>query len=311
MPEVVDRACHQFAKFWNVSRAIVDEAMINRHSPSLGVAGWSDPEIVVLDYDDIRREKLLYEKMSRPDACWNVGSNSEEDDASEERNAQVARLINALGESGAGRRAVLKAVAERQGVDDPSELEKLYEGKSDIKLQVPPNLRAAMTEIGLGSALMPVNLITVQETQHILVNEEAWKDLEFEVALDSGSVVHVCSTDDCPGYLVGESPGSKRKQQFLMGDGGEIPNLGQSKLNLTDKGVGRDIESVFQIAAVTRPLMSVGRICDEGHKITFDAVMAVVVAGDGTEICRFHRNESGLYVAKLKLRSPASFGRQE
>ena len=47
LPEVVDRACHQFAKFWNVSRAIVDEAMIVRHSPSLGIAGWSDPETVV------------------------------------------------------------------------------------------------------------------------------------------------------------------------------------------------------------------------------------------------------------------------
>ena len=96
-----------------------------------------------------------------------------------------------------------------------------------------------------------------------------------------------------------------------MGDGGTIPNLGQSSLNLHDTGIDRDIQSVFQIAAVTRPLMSVGRICDEGHNITFDAVMAVVKSKDGGEICRFHRNGSGLYVAKLKLRSPAGFGGQE
>ena len=311
LPEVIDRACHQFAKFWNISRAIVDETMINKHSPSLGIAGWSDPEVVVLDYEDIRREKLHYEKMSRQDAGWNLGSDGEDHAATEARNAQVARLINTLGESGAGKRAVLKAIAERQGVVDPDELEKLYEGKSDVKLHVPQNLRMAMSEIGLGNALAPVNLITTRDTQPIFVNEEAWNDLEFEVALDSGSVVHVCSIEDCPGYNVGESPGSRRGQEFLMGDGGTIPNLGQSRLNLTDKGIGKDIESVFQIAAVTRPLMSVGRICDEGHKITFDAVMAVVMADDGTEICRFHRNDSGLYVAKLKLRSPASFGRQE
>ena len=96
-----------------------------------------------------------------------------------------------------------------------------------------------------------------------------------------------------------------------MGDGGLIPNLGQSSLNLSDTTVGRDIQSVFQIAAVTRPLMSVGRICDEGHSITFDAVMAVVHANDGSEVCRFQRNGSGLYVAKLKLRLPAGFGGQE
>ena len=96
-----------------------------------------------------------------------------------------------------------------------------------------------------------------------------------------------------------------------MGDGGTIPNLGQSQLNLCDEALGKDIQSVFQIAAVTRPLMSVGRICDEGHSITFDAVMAVVHSKDGEELCKFHRKDGGLYVAKLKLRSPAGFGRQE
>jgi hypothetical protein len=154
-------------------------------------------------------------------------------------------------------------------------------------------------------------MITFAEPDQILLNDEGWKDLEFEVALDSGSVVHVCGVEDVPGYRVGESPGSRRGQEFLMGDGGLIPNLGQSQLNLSDTTVGRDIQSVFQIAAVTRPLMSVGRICDEGHSITFDAVMAVVHAKDGSEVCRFTRNGSGLYVAKLKLRSPAGFGGQE
>ena len=94
-----------------------------------------------------------------------------------------------------------------------------------------------------------------------------------------------------------------------MGDGGTIPNLGQSQLHLSDEE--RDIKSVFQIAAVTRPLMSVGKICDEGHTVTFSAVMAVVNAQDGSELCRFQRNGSGLYVAKLKLRSPAGFPGQE
>ena len=136
-------------------------------------------------------------------------------------------------------------------------------------------------------------------------------DLEFEVVLDSGSVAHAFSVDDVPGYRVGESPGSRRGQEFLMGDGGLIPNLGQRSLNLSDPTVGRDIQSVFQIAAVTRPLMSVGRICDEGHRITFDAVIAGVHANDGSDVCRFQRNGSGQYVAKLKLRSPAGFGGQE
>ena len=174
-------------------------------------------------------------------------------------------------------------MAERQGVVDEDALEEMYAGKSDIKLKVPLALREAMCSIGLGPALAaPVNILSSRDGDSILVSEDAWQDMEFEVALDSGSVVHVCSVEDCPGYKVGESPGSKRGQQFLMGDGGEIPNLGQSRLNLTDAGLNRDIESVFQIAAVTRPLMSVGRICDEGHTVTFNNVMAVVSGSDGS-----------------------------
>ena len=97
----------------------------------------------------------------------------------------------------------------------------------------------------------------------------------------------------------------------MMGDGGTIPNLGQSQLNLTDEVTQRDLQSVFQVAAVARPLMSVGRICDEGHSVTFNDVMAVVHQKDGSELARFHRTNGGLYVAKLQLRSPLGFGGPE
>jgi hypothetical protein len=189
---------------------------------------------------------------------------------------------------------------------DEDALEALYDGTSDVKLQVPRSLRAALVEIGLDNSLAAMNIIEVASPQEILVNTESWTDLEFEVALDSGAVVHVCAPGDIPGYMIGESAGSRRGQEFLMGDGGTIPNLGESQLNLADGG--KDLQSTFQIAAVTRPLMSVGRICDQGHSITFDAVMAIVKSTDGSELCRFERQPGGLYVAKLKLRNPGLFG---
>ena len=96
-----------------------------------------------------------------------------------------------------------------------------------------------------------------------------------------------------------------------MGEGGCIPNLGQMKLNLSNKAIDSDIQSIFQMAAVTRPLMSVGKICDEGHTVTFSDVPAVDHDKQGEEICKFHRTSGGLHVAKLRLRSPAGFGRQE
>ena len=140
---------------------------------------------------------------------------------------------------------------------------------------------------------------------------DSWQDLEFEVALDSGVVVHMCSVEDCPGYALHESPESKAGQKFLMGDGGSIKNLGQKTLNLSDSSVDRGLSSVFQIAAVTRPLMSVGKIWDEGHNITFHAVHAVVREVGSAQIGRFHRTPGGLYTAKLKLRNLTVFAPPE
>ena len=58
----------------------------------------------------------------------------------------------------------------------------------------------------------------------ILVNGEgAWEDVEFEVVLDSGSIVNVCHPDDCPGYTIGESSGSKRGQNFVLETEGSLP----------------------------------------------------------------------------------------
>ena len=74
---------------------------------------------------------------------------------------------------------------------------------------------------------------------------DAWADLEFEEALDSGAVAHVCSPEDCPGYVLEESAGIHRGQQFLRGDGGTIPNLGQKSLSLSDDR--RNFQSVFHI----------------------------------------------------------------
>ena len=84
-------------------------------------------------------------------------------------------------------------------------------------MTVPPHIRAALCEAGLHKSLAPVNLFEIQEKE-LLYNIDDWNDLEFDVALDSGAVVHVCGPGDCPGYSLDESLGSRRGQEFLMGD---------------------------------------------------------------------------------------------
>ena len=168
------------------------------------------------------------------------------------------------------------------------------------------------------SILTPQIALFESDDVELLVNESSenagWEEIEFEVALDSGSIVNVCHPDDAPGYMLMESAGSKRGQNFVVGDGGRLSNLGEMHLNLSaPAGVGNEINAVastFQIAKVTRPLMSVGHICDQGLNVIFDTKFAIVKNQSGTEVCRFVRGESGLYTAKMKLRAPAGFGRQ-
>ena len=136
-------------------------------------------------------------------------------------------------------------------------------------------------------------------------NNESWQDVEFEVALDSGSQDHVCDEVDCPGYVTEVSPGSSRGQCFVVGNGERLPNMGQRKLNLQPLAdSSTDLTSCFQIAKVTRPLMSVGRICDNGMDVTFSKTQAIVKDADGSQVCVFERKPGGLYTCKFRLKNP-------
>ena len=90
-----------------------------------------------------------------------------------------------------------------------------------------------------------------------------------------------------------------------MGNGDKLANLGQRQLNmqpLDDSSV--DVKSCFQIARVTRPLMSVGKPCDNGLEVTFNDKQAIVRDKDGAQICSFERAPGGLYLCKFRLKRP-------
>ena len=94
-------------------------------------------------------------------------------------------------------------------------------------------------------------------------------------------------------------------QQYVVGNGAEVPNEGQANLNMEAEvgGTTNLIKSVFQVAEITRPLMSVSRICDLGHRCLFDKDKAEVQTKDGKVLCTFERR-GGLYVATMKLKAP-------
>ena len=118
--------------------------------------------------------------------------------------------------------------------------------------------------------------------------------MEFEVALDSGSTDHVCHPGDLPGYVIEASPGSRAGQGFIVGNGARVTNDGQSVLSLQGAGdKEHTMSTTFQVAKVSRLLMSVGRLCDKGFDVLFRKDKADVLAPDNTDILSFERQLAG------------------
>ncbi len=144
--------------------------------------------------------------------------------------------------------------------------------------------------------------VNVAETCRMESTTEEYMREPVEVAADSGAGEHVASRSAAAAYKVEPSPGSRAGQHFISAGKEKIPNEGQMILNLKDDK-GKKIRSTFQVANVTRPLWSVGRICDEGFEVKLKKTYAVVLTSTGKEVCRFERR-GGLYIARLDLKSP-------
>ena len=125
---------------------------------SLTVAGWAEVSLTdgcQIDRERGRRDGDGFSRNMRS-GFWafrgNAAHGGRDDRASQsanDHNEQVAKLLGALGESYAGRRAILRAAAGRQGIDDEDKLEDLLHRRSTRKLQVPPGLREALLGVGL------------------------------------------------------------------------------------------------------------------------------------------------------------------
>ena len=171
---------------------------------------------------------------------------------------------------------------ERRSNDDKWKRQLIHESLGAEKVAM---LKAYDMLSEVESILLPV---MYDDDGHVLPMQN-WVDTEIELTLDSGCCEHVMDVSDAAGYEahVVESSGSRRGQHFVVGNGQRVPNEGQLHLNMEYQGI--PLRSVFQIAEVTRPLMSVGRVCDQGFKCTFDDKEALIIGQNNNVVCRFER----------------------
>ena len=184
-----------------------------------------------------------------------------------------------------------------------------------IRAQIGPDRMAALEALDMADEFVSQALLMEDpdDMGEDILNVE-WVDLDIEVALDSGCCDHVMDVEtEAPGYEISDSASSRRGGCFIVGNGERITNDGEAMLNLeTGGGPGQTsqvqrFQSTFQAARVTRPLMSVSRVCSNGFRCVFDAQKAQILDKDGQEVCVFER-KGGLYVSRMRLKSPSPFG---
>ena len=159
----------------------------------------------------------------------------------------------------------------------------------------------------------PAQVVSVDVDDMEAMTVSTWQDRPVEMILDSGCCRHVMPPSEAAGYAVQDSPGSRRGQNFIVGNGEAVPNEGQVNLNLeADVGQGerRPVTSVFQVAELNCALMSVSQICDHGYRCVFDKDRAQVLTDTGDVVCQFPRIRN-IYVTEMSLKAPTPFGRQE
>jgi hypothetical protein len=138
-------------------------------------------------------------------------------------------------------------------------------------------------------------------------NNKKW--VKVKSIVDSGASAPVAPPDMLPNVTVHESPGSKRGQRFSSASKHKLRNLGEQRI-LACTEEGEDTEILFQIADISKPLVSVSAICERGNRVLFGRAGGVVInIKTGSQI-PFYK-ENGVYVLSMWMQdADADFGRR-
>ena len=125
------------------------------------------------------------------------------------------------------------------------------------------------------------------------------KFVKVESIIDSGASTPVAPPSMMPRVPVEPSEGSRRGQKWSSASKHKIRNLGQQKLKAVTEE-GEETEVLFQIADVSKPLVSVSAICERGNRVIFGRAGGVVQNLSTGKLIPFER-KNGIYILSLWL----------
>ena len=137
----------------------------------------------------------------------------------------------------------------------------------------------------LGHWVRKTNLLSVPEVP--LCNLES-TSRRVDLTIDSGAAEHVVGPSDIP-HL--PTLPSDVQATYVMANGTRTWNKGEQRVNAVTP-TGQKISFKTQVTGVHRPLMSVSRICDGGHRVVFEADGGYIESLTNGERIRIRRDQN-------------------
>ena len=151
-----------------------------------------------------------------------------------------------------------------------------------------------------------LNLLTSagDQSNDIMNVDVAYTWVQIPCAVDSGACAHVS-----PPGVVGQVPKDQKitKGKYFAADGSPIDEMGQQTINAVLDG-GTELQADFDIAKITRPLLSVSQMTKNGHQVVFGKDYSYIqLYGSRTRIPL--RSEGKLYMLDMWVKVPLDVAR--
>ena len=134
------------------------------------------------------------------------------------------------------------------------------------------------------------------------VIDDEWELVE--AAVDSGATENVMSEKALQSVETTEGVSSRRGVSYEVANGIRIPNLGEKRfVAVSSEGVAKGL--TCQICEVNRPLLSVSKIVNAGHKVVFTSAGSWIEDEKTGEVMEL-KEDGGMYTLRMWVRTGAS-----
>ena len=90
--------------------------------------------------------------------------------------------------------------------------------------------------------------------------------------------------------------------EYDVANGAVIENLGEQRVQMKDPKSGKLLNMAFQVVDVHKPLLSVSKITEQGHKVVFSEEESYIELAGGDRLLL--QNRDGVFELEVLVRSP-------